>query len=184
MNVVQPIKKLEDIQKIKKILAKKPRDALLFSFGINTGLRISDILSLDVGNVKDRDYIEIREKKTNKYKKFSLNRFLKEEIDLFVEGLASEQPLFYTQKHCRLDRAQAYEFLESLSQNADLYLFTSRNLMLATKWLINNNLDKFFKDVTNIKLPSFLYIDDRTICFKGDYHKTLEEIENFKVYWK
>ena len=95
MNVVQPIKKLEDIQKIKKYLAKKPRDALLFSFGINTGLRISDILSLDVRDVKGRDYIEIREKKTNKYKKFPLNRFLKEEIDLFVEGLLSEQPLFY-----------------------------------------------------------------------------------------
>ena len=42
----------------------------------------------------------------------------------------------------------AYEFLEILSQKAELYLFTSRNLMLATKWLINNNLDKFFKDVT------------------------------------
>lgn len=107
MNVVQPIKKLEDIQKIKKYLAKKPRDALLFSFGINTGLRISDILSLDVGDVKGRDYIEIREKKTNKYKKFPLNRFLKEEIDVFVEVLPGGQPLFYTQKHCRLDRAQA-----------------------------------------------------------------------------
>ena len=61
----------------------------------------------------------------------------------------------------------AYEFLETLSQSAELYLFTSRKLMLATKWLINNNLDKFFKDVTNVKLPSYLYIDDRTLCFKG-----------------
>ena len=113
MNVVQPIKKLEDIQKIKKYLAKKPRDALLFSFGINTGLRISDILSLDVDDVKGRNYIEIREKKTNKYKKFPLNRFLKEEIDLFVEGLASEQPLFYTQKHCRLDRDRKSSRLNS-----------------------------------------------------------------------
>ena len=75
MNIVQPIKKIEDIQKIKKYLAKKPRNALLFSFGINTGLRISDILSLDVGEVKDKDYIEIGEKKTNKYKKFPLNRY-------------------------------------------------------------------------------------------------------------
>lgn len=116
MNVVQPIKKIEDIQKIKKYLAKKPRDALLFSFGINTGLRISDILSLDVGDVKGRDYIEIREKKTNKYKKFPLNRFLKEEIDLFVERLPSEQPLFYTQKHCRLDRVQAYRILNKATQ--------------------------------------------------------------------
>ena len=116
MNVVQPIKKLEDIQKIKKYLVKKPRDALLFSFGINTGLRISDILSLDVGDVKDRDYIEIREKKTNKYKKFPLNRFLKAEIEEFVKDKLPKQPLFYTQKHCRLDRAQAYRILNKAAQ--------------------------------------------------------------------
>ena len=116
MNIVQPIKKIEDIQKIKKYLAKKTRDVLLFSFGINTGLRISDILSLDVGDVKDRDYIEIREKKTNKYKKFPLNRFLKAEIEEFVKDKPPEQPLFYTQKHCRLDRAQAYRILNKAAQ--------------------------------------------------------------------
>ena len=96
MNVVQPIKKLEDIQKIKKYLAKKPRD------------------------VKGKNYIEIREKKTNKYKKFPLNRFLKEEIDLFLESLPSEQPLFYTQKHCRLDRAQAYRILNKAAHAAGI----------------------------------------------------------------
>lgn len=78
----------------------------------------------------------------------------------------------------------AFEFIENLSKSAELYLFTTRNLMLSAKWLIKYDLDKFFKDVTNIKIPSYLYIDDRTICFKGDYQKTLEEIENFKVYWK
>ena len=79
----------------------------------------------------------------------------------------------------------AFEFLDKLSKDAELYLFTSRNLLLASKWLIKNKLDSFFKDVTNIKLPSFLYIDDdRTICFKGDYNKTLDEIRDFKVYWK
>ncbi|MCQ2789606.1 MAG: hypothetical protein MJ229_04415 [bacterium] len=78
----------------------------------------------------------------------------------------------------------AYEFLEELSKNFELYLFTTRNLILSVKWLIRNDLDKFFKDVTNIKIPSYLYIDDRTICFKGDYKKTLEDINNFSVYWK
>lgn len=78
----------------------------------------------------------------------------------------------------------AYEFIEKLSKFAELYLFTTRNLMLSTKWLIKNDLDKYFKDVTNVKIPSYLYIDDRTICFKGDYEKTIEEIINFKVYWK
>lgn len=78
----------------------------------------------------------------------------------------------------------AEEFLSVLSKTAELYLFTTRNLMLSTKWLIKNNVDKYFKDVTSIKIPSYLYIDDRTICFKGNYFETLEEIKNFKVYWK
>lgn len=78
----------------------------------------------------------------------------------------------------------AKDFLRKLSQNSDLYLFTTRNLMLAVKWLINNNIDKYFKDVTNIKLPSYLYIDDRTICFKGNYDETLQDIKTFNVYWK
>lgn len=78
----------------------------------------------------------------------------------------------------------ANNFIKKLADIAELYLFTSRNLLLASKWLIKNNLDKYFKDVTNKKIPSFLYIDDRTICFKGDYEETLEEIKNFKVYWK
>ena len=49
MNAVDPIKSLDDIRKMKEFLAKKPRNALLFSFGINSGLRISDILALNVG---------------------------------------------------------------------------------------------------------------------------------------
>ena len=63
----------------------------------------------------------------------------------------------------------AKEFLEELSNIGELYLFTSRNLMLSTKWLIENEIDKCFKDITNTKLPSFLYIDDRCICFRGRY---------------
>lgn len=90
----------------------------------------------------------------------------------------------YDEFHIPKMKQGAKEFLEKLSKEAELYLFTSRNLMLSAKWLMKYDLDKFFKDVTNIKLPSFLYIDDRTICFKGDFEKTLEEIKNFKVYWK
>ena len=78
----------------------------------------------------------------------------------------------------------AKEFIEKLSSVAELYLFTSRNLMLSAKWLIENKIDKYFKDVTNIKLPSFLYVDDRTICFKGNFEKTYEEVLEFKPYWK
>ena len=60
----------------------------------------------------------------------------------------------------------------------------SRNPKLATKWLIDNNIEKYFKDVTNVKPLAVMYIDDRAINFQDDYDKTLEEIKNFKVYWK
>ena len=77
----------------------------------------------------------------------------------------------------------AVEFLEELNKIGDLYLFTSRNLMYSSKWLFENKIDKYFKDITNIKIPSYIYIDDRCICFKSSYNKTLHEIKKFQVYW-
>ena len=78
----------------------------------------------------------------------------------------------------------AVDFIKELNKIAELYLFTSRNLVLSTKWLIKNKIDQYFKDVTNIKIPSYLYIDDRCICFKGNYNKTLNDAKQFEVYWK
>ena len=52
MNEVQPIRDKEIIAKFKnKLLKKSYRDYMLFVFGINTGLRISDILPLRVKDV-------------------------------------------------------------------------------------------------------------------------------------
>jgi len=116
MNIVESIKSMEKIQEMKQILSKKPRNALLFSFGINSGLRIADILSLDVKDLKDKDYIELQEKKTNKYKKSPINENLKTEIEEFIKDKSDNIPLFYTQKHCRLDRAQAYRIINKAAR--------------------------------------------------------------------
>ena len=68
MNYVEPIRKKEDIELVEKYLAKiSKRDRLIFAFGINTGLRVSDILGLNVGDVKNKTHVVIREKKTKKY---------------------------------------------------------------------------------------------------------------------
>ena len=108
----------------------------------------------------------------------------KKKILIDLDGVLNKYGREQFDENCIPDiREGAYEFVKELSQNAELYLFTSRNLMLATKWLIKYELDKYFVDVTNIKIPSFLYIDDRSICFEGDYQKTLADIHNFKVYW-
>ena len=54
MNVVQPIRDKNKLEEMKEELKKNgTRDYLLFLLGINTGLRISDIVKLQVKDVKD-----------------------------------------------------------------------------------------------------------------------------------
>ena len=78
----------------------------------------------------------------------------------------------------------AYNFIKELSKDFRIVLFTSRKLLFASKWLIKNKLDKYIDNVTNIKEPSYLIIDDRCICFKGDYTTLKKEIDKFKVWYK
>ena len=52
--------------------------------GINTGLRISDILKLKIGDVKG-SHISMREKKTGKQKRIQITVALKRELKWFIE---------------------------------------------------------------------------------------------------
>lgn len=78
----------------------------------------------------------------------------------------------------------AIEFIQNLHQNYTIKVFTTRNKILTTKWLIKNNLDKYISDITDIKEPAFLHIDDRCICFDGNYNNTINQIQNFKPWYK
>ena len=80
----------------------------------------------------------------------------------------------------------AVDFIERLDKTGkyELVLFTTRSPKLATEWLIKNKIDKYFKDVTNVKYPAYIYLDDRAVQFRGDYKNTFEEIEKFNIYWK
>ena len=110
---------------------------------------------------------------------------LKKKILIDLDGVLNEYGREqYNENYIPPMKNGAKEFIHELSKNAELYLFTSRNLMLSAKWLIENEIDMYFKDVTNQKLPSYLYIDDRCICFMGKYEQTLKEIDEFEVYWK
>nr|WP_182917132.1 hypothetical protein [Bacillus sp. PK3_68] len=69
-NSVEPIQSPEKILMIKKWLLHKPyRDYFLFTFGINSGLRISDILPLRVMDVRNTGHLRIRKKKRKKSNK-------------------------------------------------------------------------------------------------------------------
>ncbi|MBP7211840.1 hypothetical protein KBA27_03305 [bacterium] len=81
-------------------------------------------------------------------------------------------------------KSGANDFLQKLSKNFDIKFFTTRNKLLTAKWLIKYNLDEFISDITNTKDLAYLYVDDRCVCFNGDFDKSVDEINNFKVYWK
>ncbi|AGA23039.1 Hypothetical protein YoeC [Bacillus subtilis subsp. subtilis str. BSP1] len=75
MHIVQPIRSLEKIQEVKQyLLNKNKRDYFLFIFGINSALRISDILPLQVKDVQNKDHLWATESQNEKEKKDSYFR--------------------------------------------------------------------------------------------------------------
>lgn len=74
---VHPIRRQEDIKAINSLLQRSPRDLAIFTLGINSALRPSDLLRITVGQVKNLkvgDSFEVREKKTGLYRRVMLNR--------------------------------------------------------------------------------------------------------------
>ncbi len=100
---VDPIRNEKDIQRIKKMLRSNTRDLLLFTLGINNGLRISDLLKLKVGDVKDLkagECLTIREKKTGKDNVLMINKGVHSVLqDCLLEGQRSDDDyLFQSRK--------------------------------------------------------------------------------------
>lgn len=122
MTAVEPIKNLNEIRKIETILeAQSLRDLLIFTIGINCGLRISDILALNIGDVQNKSYIQLTEKKTGKYKKIPINAKLKPLLEKYVKGKSNkEEPLFLTVFNNRMERVAAYYMIRNACKKANI----------------------------------------------------------------
>lgn len=138
-NLVEPIKNKLQVKAVEKYLENySKRNQLIFIFGINTGLRVSDILELDISDVKNKSYIEIREKKTGKYKRFPLNNKLKTLIKEYLRereqkySITEGEPLFIGKKHCRLNRSQVYRFLRDACKKVGLSINAGTHTMRKT----------------------------------------------------
>jgi len=94
---VEPIRNLDHITSIKQLITSKPRDLLLFTLGINNGIRTGDLLRLKVHDLQGKkvgDTISIKESKTGKINILMINKAVHKALALF---LASEnyQPDHY-----------------------------------------------------------------------------------------
>ena len=122
MNTVQPIRDRKQIDRMKRVLS--PRDRLLFVIGINSGLRISDILRLKVGDLRG-EFITIREKKTGKAKRFRINNAIKREFKRYEASikrpLSDDDYLFPSRKGGKpITRFQAYRVLNAAARKVGI----------------------------------------------------------------
>jgi site-specific recombinase XerD len=89
---VEPIRDKKKLEGIKRVLlgGNHHRDYLLFVLGINTGLRVSDLLELKWSDVLEnsgsfKNSITIREEKTGKAKSFPLNDSARKALTTYME---------------------------------------------------------------------------------------------------
>ncbi len=126
MEYVQPIREQGKINAMKKnLLGDREnglRNHLLFTLGINSGLRISDLLKLKLGDVllgekgNTKDFITLRENKTGKAKQFPINDVSKKAIKMYLAPLESvdlNQFVFKSRKgeNKSISRVHAWEIL-------------------------------------------------------------------------
>ena len=125
MEFVQPIRRLKQIETIKKLLKQQSlRDYCLFVLGINSGLRISDLLKLRISDVaekgKVKDRIRLRENKTNKFKDFPISDNAKSAIREYLKSRQynENEPLFISRKNKGfLLRQRAYKILNEVARS-------------------------------------------------------------------
>lgn len=123
MNIVEPIRDLEKIEEIKNYLKKKNyRDYVLFNLGINCGLRISDLLSLKVEDVRGKYHLKLRETKTKKNKMQKLPLPIVEMLQDFVKGRSDDEYLFQSRKgeNKPIQRQRAYVIFKDAAKHVGL----------------------------------------------------------------
>lgn len=129
MNFVQPITDDDVIEGIKDYLRyRSVRNYLLFCFGIYSGLRVSDLLSLKVGMVRNKTHVNIREGKTKKKKQFIIHPVFREVLDMYIANMNDDDYMFPSrQKKTKsqikgkpIHRTTAYKMLNDIAERFGL----------------------------------------------------------------
>ena len=122
MNEVQAIKDRRHIDAMKS--AMHGRDLLLFTLGINVGLRISDLLALHVGDLRGQDAVTVTEGKTRKKRTFALNDTVKAAVAELVPADAADSDYAFPSRKGNgakpIGRVQAYRILNAAVERAGL----------------------------------------------------------------
>ena len=122
MRVVEPIRDKVLLEEFKEYLKDwSHRNYIMFMIGINTGLRITDILRLRVGDVKGT-HITIQEEKTEKWRKILVTKTLKKELQEYIKGKKDSEYLIKSRQgqNQPITRDMAYKILRTTAEEFDM----------------------------------------------------------------
>lgn len=133
MGTTRPIRKLEDVKRLENYFREKGdwRNYTLIVIGLNTALRISDILELKWGDVynfndmKYKDHIILKEKKTEKETQIRLNCRSIDALESLKQTIAELEPQIYIFKsriseNQPINRYQAYKIINNAGKEIGL----------------------------------------------------------------
>ncbi|CAM3707109.1 tyrosine-type recombinase/integrase [Cohnella lubricantis] len=135
MKFVQPIRDKALIVQIKNYLKVRSfRDYLMFSMGIHSGLRISDLLNLQVWQVRGQLHVTFvaektknRRRKRRKEKKFIIHPDYREDLEVYIRDMPDDAYLFASRQRKRdgksglpICRETAWKMLSKAAKHFDL----------------------------------------------------------------
>ena len=157
----KPIKDKQTIKQIKEIYIKKnkKRDLLLFLLAINTGLKLNDLLNLNVKDVKEKEYLEIKQiniinddnnnnkiKKNNKennnnktsrkqkINEIPINKTIQKLIKEITNKRKPKEPLFISNFGGRLDRTLVYKTFKEIINESTLIKKEEKKYFSPSSW--------------------------------------------------
>lgn len=195
MNFVQPIRDLEKITEVREYLASKnKRDELLFCFGIYTGLRISDILTVKVKDVYQKDHFFIIEQKTKRSKQRSRKHAVKKRIPIvkklqrflneYCKGRHPNEYLFKSRqgKNKPITRVRAYDILREAAHHCDLTEIGTHTLRKTFGYWVYHENEKDIALLQDIFNHSAEYITLKYIGVNQDaINKAYERLNDLPI---
>ncbi len=152
MNFVQPIRDPEKIKQMKEVLRDmSERNFVMFTLGISTGLRISDILQLKKEDLL-QSHINITETKTTKAKRIKIPGYIKKDIMPYVKSLKDGDYLIKSRqgKNRPIDRSTAYRILRKAAKQVKVTEIGTHTLRKTFGY-------HFYKKTKNIALLQELF---------------------------
>jgi integrase len=176
---VQPIRDLDQIEDMKWALKRhcSERDYILFILGINTGLRVGDILKLKVKDVKKKKRIVIKEGKTDKPRTIHLNTIY-EELNDYIATIDSDYLFPSRQGGKAITPTQAYRQLNKAAQYAEVESVGNHTLRKTFGYWHY----KQFKDVAELQMILNHSHPSITLRYIGITQEQIENnLMNFKL---